>query len=74
MGPNIETNLNAFIFPNVQGVLAQAGAMRRQQLGDFKLFGSLWSPAPWVKQASGNTYGGSSFGMPAKGTAWRNEP
>ena len=68
MGPNIETNLAYFVQPTVPGAVARAGAMRRLQLGDFKLFGSLWSPAPWVKGSSGNTYGGGSFGLPSKGT------
>jgi O-glycosyl hydrolase len=70
MGPNIDTNIGYFIFPAAPAAVARAGTMRRLQLGDFKLFGSLWSPAPWVKVTSGNTYGGSSFGMPAKGTPW----
>lgn len=70
MGPNIETNIGYFVFPTVPGAVAQAGMMRRLQLGDFKLFGSLWSPAPWVKLSSGNTYGGSSLGLPAKGAPW----
>jgi len=39
-------------------------------LGDFKLFGSHWSPAPWLKVSSGNKYSGSGFGMPANGTPW----
>jgi O-glycosyl hydrolase len=70
MGPNIDTNIGYFVFPAAPGAVARAGIMRRLQLGDFKLFGSLWSPAPWVKVMSGNTYGGSSFGMPAKGAPW----
>jgi O-glycosyl hydrolase len=70
MGPNIETNIGYFVFPATPGAVARAGAMRRLQLGDFKLFGSLWSPAPWVKLSSGNTYGGSSYGLPANGTPW----
>ena len=70
MGPNIDTNIGYFVFPSTPGLVAQAGFMRRLQLGDFKLFGSLWSPAPWVKVTSGNTYSGSSFGLPANGTPW----
>ena len=68
MGPNIESNLSYFVQPAVLGAAARAGAMRRLQLGDFKLFGSLWSPAAWVKGSSGNAFGGGAFGMPAKGT------
>jgi hypothetical protein len=70
MGPNIETNIGYFTFPNTPGAAARAGVMRRLQLGDFKLFGSLWSPAPWVKVSSGNKYSDSTFGMPANGTPW----
>ncbi len=70
MGPNIETNIGYFVFPSTPGSAARAGTIRRQQLGDFKLIGSLWSPAPWVKLSSGNTYGASSYGMPATGTPW----
>lgn len=68
MGPNIESNLLYFVQPAVLGAAARAGAMRRLQLGDFKLFGSLWSPAAWVKGSSGNAFGGGGAGMPAKGT------
>jgi O-glycosyl hydrolase len=70
MGPNIETNLTYFVQPGPPGAVAQAGAMRRLQLGDFKLFGALWSPAAWVKHSSGNAYGGGASGMPAKGTQY----
>src|SRR5579864_8911983 len=42
MGPSIETNIGYFTFPATPGAVAQAGVMRRLQLGDFKLFGSLW--------------------------------
>jgi len=70
MGPNIDTNIGYFLFPSTPGAVARAGVMRRLQLGDFKLFGSLWSPAPWAKVSSGNTYSGSTFGMPADGTPW----
>ena len=37
------------------GALARIGAARSNLLGGFKLIGSLWSPAPWVKLSSGNT-------------------
>ncbi len=70
MGPNLESNIGYFVFPPAAKAVAQAGAMRRLQLGDFKLFGSLWSPAPWLKVSSGNTYSGASYGMPAQGTPW----
>lgn len=55
---------------SIGGTTAQAGQNRRAQLGDFKLVGSLWSPAPWVKVSSGNTYGGSPWPLPVGGTAY----
>jgi hypothetical protein len=56
--------------PSVAGPLAQLGNGKRGQLGDFKLFGSLWSPAPWVKISSGNTISGQSGNLPVNGTPW----
>jgi hypothetical protein len=74
MGPNITNNANVFNFsadgPRVAGRAAQAGFSRRSKLGDFKLVGSLWSPAPWVKLSSGNSISGQSGIMPANGTPW----
>jgi len=37
-------------------------------LGDFKLFGSLWSPMPWVKLVDGNLYSGGGANYPATNT------
>ncbi|MBE7212627.1 MAG: hypothetical protein INR65_16535, partial [Gluconacetobacter diazotrophicus] len=72
MGPDIDQNVALFDFGGLQtaGVVAQAGQARRARLGDFKLFGSLWSPAPWVKVSSGNTISGYGWPLPADGTAW----
>ncbi len=73
MGPNIAQNVAAFDFAAVAdlGHIAQLGAAQAAQLGDFKLYASLWSPAPWVKLSSGNTYpAGSSFPSPTGGTPW----
>ncbi|HTA29756.1 MAG TPA: hypothetical protein VK731_04695, partial [Candidatus Cybelea sp.] len=60
MGPNIDSNIAYFNFsaggPQVAGATAQMGQSLITRSGDFKLFGSHWSPAPWVKIASGNTY------------------
>ncbi|HEY5870948.1 MAG TPA: hypothetical protein VI542_36155 [Candidatus Tectomicrobia bacterium] len=58
------------VSPRVGGVAAQAGQSRKSQLGDFKLIGSIWSPPPWVKISSGNTYGGSSWPLPVGGTRY----
>jgi len=74
MGPDIDYNTNYFNFsadgPLVAGTLAQLGEGKRGQLGDFKLFGSLWSPAPWVKVSSGNSISGQSGILPVNGTPW----
>jgi uncharacterized protein (TIGR03382 family) len=57
MGPDIDTNVTLFDFTAqaVPGLVAQMGLANAPQLGGFKLYGSLWSPAPWVKMTSGNT-------------------
>lgn len=75
MGPNIDRNATNFNFsherPRVVGAAARAGFARTNQLGDFKLIGSFWSPAPWVKISSGNTYpNGGGTPMPVPGTRW----
>jgi O-glycosyl hydrolase len=72
MGPNINSNIAYFDFttggPQVAGVVAQLGKSLINNLGDFKLFGSHWSPAPWLKVASGNVYNAGGTGLPADGT------
>jgi len=74
MGPNIAQNILLFNFnqdvPRVAGAMAQAGESRKTQLGDFKLIASIWSPAPWLKIASGNTNQGNSYPLPVPGTAY----
>jgi O-glycosyl hydrolase len=74
MGPNIDSNIVYFDFtaigsnPQVAGQAAQAGKSLINSLGDFKLFGSLWSPAPWLKLADGHTYSGGDSNYPAVNT------
>jgi O-glycosyl hydrolase len=72
MGPNINSNITYFSFttggPQVAGLTAQAGKSLINNLGDFKLFGSHWSPAPWLKVASGNTYTAGGNNLPANNT------
>ncbi len=72
MGPNIDSNITYFDFttggPQVAGLVAQAGKSLINSLGDFKLFGSHWSPAPWLKIASGNVYNAGGANLPANGT------
>ena len=74
MGPDINQNTNYFNFnadgPRVAGTLAKLGAGKSARLGDFKLIGSHWSPAPWVKISSGNAISGQSGISPVNGTAW----
>jgi O-glycosyl hydrolase len=76
MGPNIDSNIAYFNFtgsgssPQVAGVAARAGLARLTSLGDFKLFGSFWSPMPWVKVADGNTYGAGGSSLPPGGTPY----
>jgi O-glycosyl hydrolase len=58
MGPDIERNLQLLNFEEptwkAAGQLAQLGFAKKADLGDFKLVGSVWSPAPWLKVTSGN--------------------
>jgi O-glycosyl hydrolase len=75
MGPDIEQNIRLFDFAypawKTAGRLAKLGAAKKAELGDFKLVGSVWSPAPWLKVASGNRmseHKGSPY--PQAGTPW----
>ncbi|MDX2188444.1 MAG: BACON domain-containing carbohydrate-binding protein [Bacteroidota bacterium] len=68
MGPNIDNNVLLFDYnfeaPRVASAMAVAGENRKSQLGDFKLIGSMWSPAPWLKISSGNVNTGNSWPLP----------
>jgi len=74
MGPNIDSNIACFNFTvngsgqQVAGVTAELGKAVITNLGDFKLFASLWSPMPWVKVTDGNTYQSGGANLPANGT------
>jgi hypothetical protein len=72
MGPDIDKNIAYFDYTKVaaQGAMAQAGLARKAQLGDFKLYGSMWSPAPWLKIANGQKWGTQTGVMPATGTPY----
>ncbi|HEX7666430.1 MAG TPA: glycoside hydrolase family 30 beta sandwich domain-containing protein [Polyangiaceae bacterium] len=73
LGPDIDENAKKIDFTNAQavpGLIAQMGAAKAGALGGFKLYASMWSPAPWVKVSSGNTYAGSNSPLPAAGTPW----
>lgn len=72
MGPDIDANVRAFDYG--QDANANAGALARRGFamkgapGDFKLYASMWSPAPWLKVSSGNTYGAETNApLPAAG-------
>ena len=66
MGPDIDTNVMLFDFTqkSVPGLVAQLGQMKTAQLGGFKLYASMWSPAPWVKMTSGNSIAGEAWPGP----------
>jgi O-glycosyl hydrolase len=75
MGPDIEQNLRLFDFDHptwkTAGRLAKLGAAKKAELGDFKLVGSVWSPAPWLKVASGNRISSQNGSLyPKAGTPW----
>jgi O-glycosyl hydrolase len=76
MGPDINSNIAYFNFtasgsgPQVAGLAANAGKACITSLGDFKLFGSLWSPMPWVKLADGNNYSSGGNDLPANPTPY----
>ena len=72
MGPDITKNIDAFDYEKTasQGAMAKAGLARKSQLGDFKLYGSIWSPAPWVKIANGQKWAQHTGVMPATGTPY----
>lgn len=74
MKTDIEQNIGVFDYaqdlPRPGIAAAKAGELRKSQLGDFKLVGSLWSPVPWVKITSGNSISGQSGVLPGNGTPW----
>jgi O-glycosyl hydrolase len=72
MGTDIDANA-ALLDLGTTGPLANAGHLA--QLGqtrsaDFKLYASLWSPSPWLKVSSGNSFGGDSWPGPTAGVKW----
>ena len=72
MGPDIDKNIALFNYDAMKGLgsQAQAGFAKKDQLGDFKLYASLWSPAPWVKVANGQKWGDHTGIMPGTGTPY----
>ena len=72
MGPDINKNVALLDFSKLAGLGAQAkaGLAKKDALGDFKLYGSLWSPSPWIKLANGQKWGDHTGIMPATGTPY----
>ncbi len=74
LGPELAQQLGAFDYasPDARsiGALAQRGQRIGGTRGEFKLVGSVWSPAPWLKKSSGAHYGGGGGNMPVDGTPW----
>ena len=68
MGPNIENNINYFTFP-VNGAIQEL-LNNKTKLGDVKIIGSIWSPLPWVKISSGNSYPENWWPGPVQGARW----
>ncbi|MGE5557269.1 MAG: hypothetical protein ACM3WV_01515 [Bacillota bacterium] len=67
MGPDINVNKTKFNYDAAHSAMAQLGQSKTAQLGDFKLIGSIWSPAPWLKVSSGNTCGAYAWPLPKGG-------
>lgn len=58
MGPNLDANIALFDYghrSSAGGRLAKIGTDKARGTDAFKLFGTIWSPAPWLKLATGNT-------------------
>ncbi len=68
MGPDLERNINYFKYQQ-DGAITN-GKLLANQLGDFKLIGSIWSPLPWLKLSSGNRYNQNWWPGPIANTAW----
>ena len=68
MGPDIDENVQYFVYPENGAI--ESGFDYKNELGDFKLIGSIWSPLPWVKVSSGNEYEQDWWPGPVKGTPW----
>ncbi len=68
MGPNIESNLAYFVYP-VDSAINKL-MQKKNTLGDVKIIGSIWSPVPWVKVSSNNTYNQNWWPGPVAGSKW----
>jgi O-glycosyl hydrolase len=75
LGPELTQETGRFDYSSAEaraiGSLAQRGVkLARAARAEFKLVGSLWSPAPWLKQTSGGSFQGSGDVMPKPGTPY----
>ncbi|MGB3799024.1 MAG: hypothetical protein WA952_04370 [Lewinella sp.] len=68
MGPDIEVNKDLFVYP--ENELLEEGMEGAEDPSDFKLIASMWSPAPWLKISSGNSWNQNWFPGPVQGTPW----
>ncbi|WP_116105300.1 T9SS type A sorting domain-containing protein [Lewinella sp. IMCC34191] len=68
MGPDIDVNKAYFTYTDND--LIQVGKATIQDSGDFKLIASMWSPAPWLKISSGNSWNQNWWPGPVQGTPW----
>ena len=72
MGPNIDDNIaRCFNLAAEQtvtaGAIIAAAKSRDPALAGFKLIGSIWSPAPWLKVSSGTVTGPNAWPLQAPG-------
>jgi O-glycosyl hydrolase len=73
MGPSLDNNISRTISVTDPGVAAGARLAQRGRdtVSNFKLHGSIWSPAPWLKVSSGNTqWQGLSWPFPPDGVPY----
>ena len=68
MGPDIDVNKAYFVYETND--LIATGKSGAEDPDDFKLIASMWSPAPWLKVSSGNSWGQNWWPGPAQGTPW----
>ncbi|GJM31089.1 MAG: hypothetical protein DHS20C18_00900 [Saprospiraceae bacterium] len=68
MGPDIDFNVDYFTYSEDGAI--DVGLAQMENLGDFKLIGSFWSPVPWVKVSSGNAWNQNWWPGPVQGAEW----
>jgi O-glycosyl hydrolase len=72
MGPDIDKNIAFFDYDTMKGLgaEAQAGQSKKDTLGDFKLYASMWSPVGWLKLANGQKVTNGNFPLATTGTPY----